>query len=122
MRMRVFLLVVALVLALPMLAKTDTGRPGSQGWVDVDGDDRPDFCRVVGNKNGPHYLWCDLSSNGATAKSQAVDAGFELELPRSWVRTRANVYFCRFVKSLEDPQNRCTVIVFDKNTNTLSEK
>ena len=75
----------------------DTGR----AWVDVNGDGKADYCRVVGGPNITNgHVACTLSTGtgfGQTIMSPALDWGYDTG--RSWVDVNGDgkADFCRRV-------------------------
>jgi hypothetical protein len=79
----------------------DPGYNQGRSWVDVNGDNRADYCRIVGN--GPMYLACTLSTGvgfGTTITSAALDPGYDDS--RRWgdVNGDGNADYCRIVGSV----------------------
>jgi hypothetical protein len=75
----------------------DWGNAEGRDWVDMNGDGKSDFCRVIGPA-GAFRLACTLSTGsgfGATATSEVVDAG--VGGSRKWVDVNADGFtdFCR---------------------------
>ena len=71
-------------------------------WVDVNGDGKADYCRVMGNTNS--FLDCRLSTGdslGPEIKSGVMDLGFEEG--RAWVDVTGNhqAAYCRMIGSKE---------------------
>lgn len=77
----------------------DNGYVGSRHWVDVDGDGRADFCRVVGGANA-YRLRCTLSTGigfGQEIDSGILDRGY-IERAR-WVDVNGDgkADYCRVI-------------------------
>lgn len=78
----------------------DLGFPEGRAFVDVDGDRKQDYCRVVGSGFPSSFVWCTLSegtSFGATVKSPSLDWGYPDT--RQWrdVNGDGRADFCRAV-------------------------
>jgi hypothetical protein len=65
----------------------DWGYEAGRAWVDVNGDGKADYCRVIGNRNfEDSHVVCTLSTGegfGATVVSPVLDWGYGTG--RSWV-------------------------------------
>lgn len=82
-------------------AGMDPGYAGGRAWVDVNGDGKVDYCRLVGIKNNESsFVQCTLSTGtgfGQTFKSALVDWGYSEG--RAWVDVNGDgkADFCRLV-------------------------
>lgn len=79
----------------------DWGQDAGRSWVDVSGDGRADFCRIVGNENHvDSRVQCTLVDDtgfGPTRTSSVLDWG--LDLGRAWADVNGDdrADFCRRV-------------------------
>ncbi|GAB2979062.1 CHAP domain-containing protein [Nocardioides montaniterrae] len=91
----------------------DWGYDFGRAWVDVNGDHRADFCRVVGN-TGDGHVQCTLATStgfGATRTSPVLDWGYALG--RFWVDVNGDhrADYCRRVGNTnnQDSHVACTL-------------
>ncbi|MFB9449038.1 VCBS repeat-containing protein [Dactylosporangium vinaceum] len=80
----------------------DPGYDAGRAWVDVNGDRRADYCRVVGS--GYKYLQCTLALStgigfGLTVTSGVVDPGYDDTRKWADVNGDGRADYCRFVGS-----------------------
>ncbi|WP_147427247.1 hypothetical protein [Micromonospora globbae] len=79
-------------------AALDPGWDAGRSWVDVNGDNRADYCRVVGSTS----LQCTLSNGnsfGQTFTSAALDAGYDDSRRWADVNGDSRADYCRIVGS-----------------------
>ena len=87
------------------------GENGGRAWVDVNGDAREDYCRVVGSASQPRLV-CTLG--GASGFTQDVNVAFS-DWGYAWSRSWADINgdgkadFCRAVGQEAMPSLRCVV-------------
>lgn len=95
--------------------------PSPKGWVDIDGDGRPDYCRFGGEKpNGAgNVLLCqltmriELTTAPATLGTAFIDNGYDDA--RQLVQVGKAAYFCRLVgNNRAHPSPCCSQIALDK--------
>ncbi len=87
----------------------DAGYPAGRAWVDVNGDGRADFCRVIGS-SGNYRVACTLSTGsgfGTTVTSTVIDPG--VDDGRFWrdVNGDGRADFCRLT-AVSGDQGRAT--------------
>jgi hypothetical protein len=93
----------------------DWGYDFGRAWVDVNGDGKADYCRVVGNSDGvSSYVECTLSTGtgfGATIVSPVIDWGYDFG--RAWVDVNGDgkADYCRVVGNSDgvDSHVACTL-------------
>ena len=90
----------------------DPGYDQGRTWADVNGDNRADYCRIVGS--GTKYLQCTLISGngfGATITSAGLDPGYDDSRRFADVNGDSRADYCRIVGSaLYSSTNlRCTL-------------
>jgi hypothetical protein len=100
----------------------DWGNTEGRDWVDMNGDGRSDFCRVVGPA-GAFRLACTLSAGagfGATITSDVIDAG--VSGSQKWVDVNADgfVDFCRVTVTAGSYRLACTFGGASSFGNTVS--
>lgn len=89
----------------------DWGQSAGRGMVDLNGDGRADFCRVIGN-DGANQLACTLSTGngfGSTMLSDTVDPG--IDVSRKWIDVNGDGFadFCRVTGIAGAYQMSCTL-------------
>jgi YD repeat-containing protein len=87
----------------------DWGFPEGRAWVDVNGDGRADYCRVVGGGSNQR-VQCLLSTSdgfGEEIQSPVIDWGFPVD--RSWVDVNGDgrADYCRVVGGGDNQRVRC---------------
>ena len=91
----------------------DWGYESGRTWIDVNGDGKPDYCRLAGNTNlQSSYVACTLSTGtgfGETIVSGVIDWGYELG--RAWVDVNGDgkADYCRVVGNAAPYQVACTL-------------
>lgn len=80
----------------------DAGYDPSRAWVDINGDGRADYCRIVNTPSVGQEVVCNLSSGtgfGPDIKSGLIDAGYDEG--RAWVDVDGDgrADFCRVTAS-----------------------
>lgn len=90
----------------------DPGYDQGRSWVDVNGDNRADYCRIVGGWT--QYMQCTLSSGsgfGVSITSGAMDAGYDDSRRWADVNQDGRADYCRIVGSAiySSTQVRCTL-------------
>ena len=93
----------------------DWGLPQGRAWVDVNGDGKADYCRLIGNVNNQSsYISCTLSTGtgfGQTITSGVVDWGYADG--RAWVDENGDgkADYCRTVGSVNNQSSliSCTL-------------
>jgi len=92
---------------------------GTRGWVTIDSDSRPDFCRIAGPRQfGEAVMLCQLTTrvdggmNPMTVSSALFDSGYDG--PRAWITVGQEAYFCRGVgNDAAKPAPCCSKIKLD---------
>ena len=92
----------------------DPGYDQGRTWVDVNGDSRADYCRVVGAFG--KYLQCTLSTGsgfGVTITSAEMDPGYDDSRRWADVNGDGRADYCRIVGSFNYAQTnvRCTLSI-----------
>jgi hypothetical protein len=91
----------------------DWGYDAGRAWVDVNGDGRADYCRVVGDINGQSSrVACTLSTGegfGQTITSDVLDWGYEAG--RAWADVNGDglADYCRLIGSSGSMALACTL-------------
>jgi hypothetical protein len=90
---------------------TDWGYPSGQAFVDVTGDGRADFCRVVGNTNfADSRLACTTGASsgvGPTIISPILDWGYDQGRTYADVNGDGRADYCRLTGIAESQSFRC---------------
>ncbi|HSS75716.1 MAG TPA: hypothetical protein VLV54_03135 [Thermoanaerobaculia bacterium] len=93
--------------------------PSPKGWVDIDGDGKPDYCRFGGEKprGAGNVLLCQLTmrielTTPATLGTSFIDNGYDDA--RQLVQVGKTAYFCRLVgNNNAHPSPCCSQISLD---------
>jgi hypothetical protein len=92
----------------------DWGYPeGGRAWIDVNGDRRPDYCRVTGTQYPHSFVACTISGGtffAETYQSSSLDWGYPET--RSWIVYEGKPAFCRGVGNRGNPDMECRFVRF----------
>ena len=87
-------------------AVVDPGYDAGRAWVDVNGDRRADYCRMVGWGDRSQCTLSTGSGFGATFTSTSMDTGYDNGRHWAHVNVDSRADFCR---EMDGPRVKCTL-------------